>query len=612
MDIVTVVYFFIIGWFLGLTVLESLKIRLELWIKLIGGWLMGVILLTQIIFWQSYLIPLAGQNILGTLILITLICGWLWHKKGYLRKLVREIKRVKWKKQSLYLWFLGIWGVIFFIIWKKMLVMEPGGLYAGWVNIWGDWAAHLTYTTSFAYGDNFPPQMPILLGHKFSYPFLSDFLSAILIKLGVSLIGAMLIPSFILSMILVVILVEFGRTITKKLKVGILVALLFLLNGGLGWWWWLKDIKEFGLIKLLKNFPREYTHLEKVANIEWINIISSQVVPQRGFLLGFPLAVFIYILLWKGWKNRRERKLLWLGGWLTALLPLIHAHSFIMIGFVSGFLAVWQVLRAKKKDRIKVIKKWLMFFAPIVVLGLGQWLWFYGEAALHEGFIRWQPGWLGYREKSILWFWFKNLGIMFFLVVLGFKAADKKLKWFSVPFWGLFLLANLWIWQPWEWDNSKFITHWYLMASLLGGLVIEKGLREKGKFKRLVVGLVVFLAIWAGMLDVWRLGQYRYRKITPREAVFLTADNHDHWLPVLTGRKTFLGFKGWLWTYGIDYSKHEQLVRRMFKGNDVKWVDYAVIGPMEKDLGINVSEEVFEDNFPVVYELGQTKIFKIY
>jgi len=270
-----------------------------------------------------------------------------------------------------------------------------------------------------------------------------------------------------------------------------------------------------------------------------------------------------------------------------------------------------------------------MFFAPIVILGLGQWLWFYGEAALNEGFIRWQPGWLGYREKSGLWFWFKNLGIMFFLVVIGFKMANKKLKLFSVPFWGLFLLANLWIWQPWEWDNSKFITHWYLMASLLGALVIEKGLRGKRKFKKVMTGLTLLIVIWAGMLDVWRLGQYRYRKIkffdneslklaewvrknTPREAVFLTADNHDHWLPVLTGRKTFLGFKGWLWTYGIDYSKHESLVRRMFKGNDVKWIDYVVIGPMEKDLDITVNEEFFEDNFLVVYELGLTKIFKIY
>ena len=36
----------------------------------------------------------------------------------------------------------------------------PDGLYAGYVNIWGDWAAHLSFAGSFAYGHNFPPRVP--------------------------------------------------------------------------------------------------------------------------------------------------------------------------------------------------------------------------------------------------------------------------------------------------------------------------------------------------------------------------------------------------------------------------------------------------------------------
>ena len=617
MDIVTVGYFFIIALFLGLTILNGLKIKLGLLIKLTGGWLMGIVLLTQIIFWQSYLISFSGQNIILTLVLITLICGFLWHKEQYLKTLIKEVKKIKWRKKIGFLLFFLAWGGLFFIIWRKMLVMEPSGLYAGWVNVWGDWAAHLTYTTSFAYGDNFPPQMPILAGQKFSYPFLANFLSAILIKLGVSLLGSMLIPSFILSMILVGILVGFG---------GMLTAWIFLLNGGLGFWWWIKDIKEVGWGKIVRNFPREYTHLEKLANIEWINIITSQVVPQRGFLLGFPLAIFIYLLLWKGWRNKKKKKVLYLAGWLTALLPLVHAHSFIMIGFVSGILAILQIFKARKKDRIRTIKKWVIFFLPIVVLGLGQWFWFYSQTVTNKGFIRFQPGWLGYREESILWFWFKNLGIMFFLMIIGFKAANKKLKWFSLPFWGLFLLANLWIFQPWEWDNSKFITHWYLIISWLGALVIKKGLKDKNRLKKMLTGIVLMVAVWAGTLDVWRLTQYKSRKIkffnneeikiaewvkenTPKKTVFLTADNHDHWLPVLTGRKTFLGFKGWLWTYGLNYSKHEQLVKNMFKGENIEWVNYVIIGPLER--AQKIDEEYYDNNFEVVYELGKTRVYKI-
>jgi len=635
MSIVAVGYFFLVGWFLGLTVIKGLKIKLDLVIKLIGGWLVGVILLTQIIFWQSFLIPFSGQSIILSLILITLICNWWWHKHKWLEEFETEIRK-KIKKRELIRWILllGFWGSVFLIIWGRMLVLEPKGLYAGWVNIWGDWAAHLSYTTSFAYGDNFPVQMPLLVGHKFAYPFLADFLSAILVKLGASLIGAMLIPSWLLSMMLVVVLVEFGKTLTRNLKTGILTGWLFLLNGGIGFWWWLKDLKKLGVAKTLSNLPREYTHLEKLANIEWINIISSQVVPQRGFLLGFPLVILIYILLWKHWQRRQKRALL-LAGWLTAMLPLIHAHSFGIVGFVAGTLAVIQIIKAKnKKERRGLIKMWMRFFLPVILVGAGQSWYFYGQSLSQEGFIRFKPGWLAYRDGKWWWvFWLKNLGVMVGLVLMGIKLAKDKLKWFSLPFWGLFLMANLWIWQPWEWDNTKFFTHWYLLASVLAAGVIERGLNQKNRWGRVLTMMLLILAVWAGSLDVWRLTQYEQRKIkfwdnkelnlstwvrnnTEAEAIFLTANNHDHWLPTLTGRKIVFGFPGWLWTYGIDYGEQERAVRKMFKGGletesllRFYGVDYIVVGPLERAQKIN--EKYFEINFQLAYQLGETRIYRV-
>ena len=130
MDIVTVGYFFIIALFLGLTILNGLKIKLELLIKLTGGFLIGIVLLTQIIFWQSHLISFSGQNIILTLILITLICGFLWHKEQYLKILIKEVGKIKWREKIGLLLFFLAWGGLFFMIWRKMLVMEPSGLYS--------------------------------------------------------------------------------------------------------------------------------------------------------------------------------------------------------------------------------------------------------------------------------------------------------------------------------------------------------------------------------------------------------------------------------------------------------------------------------------------------
>lgn len=609
------------------------KTKLGLMAKLSGGWLAGIALLTHIIFWQSFWLPFSGKSVLMSLIFVGFGCGWLWYKHNWFKALKREISAFQWSNLRIWWPFLLFWAVLFAIIWKQMLVMEADGLYAGWVNIWGDWAAHLSYTTSFAFGDNFPPQLPIMAGHKFSYPFLVDFLSAILIKLKTSLLISMLLPSWVLSILLVIIVVEFGRKLTKSLKAGILTAYLFLLNGGVGFWWFLKDLKNLGPQQIITNLPREYTHLEQV-NIQWINIITSQVVPQRGFLLGFSSAVLVYLLLWQ-FFNKKSVQSLRLAGWLTAMLPLIHAHSFALVNLIAAWLAGWQLLTARKQ-RSKILKQWLGFFLPVMLLGLPQAIYFYAAALGNNEFIRWQPGWMAYKDNSsVVIFWLKNLGLMALLVGGGFLTAKRRWKLFSLPFWMLFILANLYLWQPWEWDNTKILTHWYLMASVFGAWLIKSWLANKKVLVWGMATMVFGLSILAGGLDVWRLNQYQQRRLRffsnenlmlakwvkeniPAETVFLAADNHDHWLPTLTGRKIVLGFKGWLWTYGINYGQRENEVKIMFSGGEKaralfkKYkVDYLVIGPMERNQQINVNEEFFEKNFSPILKKYNNIIYRI-
>ena len=535
------------------------------------------------------------------------------------------------RKKRKILFFL-VWGVIFLVIWSKMLVLEANGLYAGWVNVWGDWAAHLSYATSFGFGDNFPPEMPILAGAKFSYPFLADFLSGMLMRLGVNMILAMLVPGLVLSMLLVFTLVRLGEKILGSFKAGAIISLLFLFNGGLGFWWWFKDIKTLGFLETMKTLPHEYTHLGEIANIQWINIISSQVIPQRGFLMGFPLAILVYIWLWQGFLKKKGKKLL-IAGLITAFLPLVQAHSFVLVSFVAGGLMLIEIVK-KKKITIQHLSEWLWFWLPVGLIGVPQVVYFFGGCLGKEGFIRWQPGWMAYKDGSNwIWFWIKNLGLGLGLTLVGLKLASKKLKLFSVPFWGLFLLANLWIFQPWEWDNTKILTHWYLMACVLGSLAVVRGLKSKKNWIRFITVGALGLSILAGMLDALRLSQYDQRRIkfftiselkladwvknqTAEDSLFLTADNHDHWVPVLSGRKVVLGFKGWLWTYGLDYSKQERAVEKMFKGKEKSLralsdygVDYVVVGPKERNLKIN--ERFYEDNFRLIYELDETKIFQV-
>lgn len=50
----------------------------------------------------------------------------------------------------------GAWIVHFL---HQAYLYTPSGLFAGYVNIWADWAAHLSFAGSFAYGQNFLPSI---------------------------------------------------------------------------------------------------------------------------------------------------------------------------------------------------------------------------------------------------------------------------------------------------------------------------------------------------------------------------------------------------------------------------------------------------------------------
>lgn len=537
-------------------------------------------------------------------------------------------KKGKIKKDSLIIvLFLAFWGLLFAKIWSQMLVIEPDGLYAGWRSIWGDWAAHLTYVNSFAYGNNFPPQNPILAGSKLSYPFLADFFSAMLIKLGLNFITAMIVPSFILSLSSVVILFFFAKSLLKKTAQAILAVFIILFNGGFGFIQFFQDIKNFGFRPTLSNLPREYTYLPK-QGIQWINIVTSEFIPQRGFLLGLPIGLIVIFLFWEITK-KRKKELLFLAGFLTSMLPLIHAHSFLVIVFFAAWIALSTIRRPKD------LFEWTFFVLPILFFALPQIFYFYS----HLGYkppLKLQVGWMAYKtDDNLVWFWIKNIGLMAVLIPLGFSLAPKKVKIFYLPLAILFILANIFLFQPWEWDNTKIFTYWYIGSSILAVVALDKIWRKKLIFAKIIVLILILLVTLSGALDILKLTNYQSNKLrffnnqqlalaqlirqtTSENAIFLTAPSHDHLIPVLTGRKILLGFRGWLWTYGIDYKKRESDVFKMLRGEaNAKdllkkyQIDYVVIGPPEKTAEINANENFYRENFPLFLEKYSYAIFNL-
>jgi uncharacterized membrane protein len=94
---------------------------------------------------------------------------------------------------------------------------------------------------------------------------------------------------------------------------------------------------------------------------------------------------------------------------------------------------------------------------------------------------------------------------------------------------------------------------------------------------------------------------------TEADAVFLTSDKHNNPIPCLAGRRIVMGYRGWLWTHGIDYHPREHDVLEMFQGSSQALdllrryrIRYVLV---ERDQRENFHErpEFFSSRFPIVF-----------
>src|SRR5207302_6943697 len=68
-----------------------------------------------------------------------------------------------------------------------------------------------------------------------------------------------------------------------------------------GWWMLFTDVNKTdgGVFRVLKDIQHSYTILPDVSQgWRWGNAVTSLLVPQRGFLLGIPLAVIVITQWW--------------------------------------------------------------------------------------------------------------------------------------------------------------------------------------------------------------------------------------------------------------------------------------------------------------------------
>ena len=590
------------------------------------------------------------------------------------RALHRAVLHPTWRTTAYAICY-GFIAVVLWLVFDRAMLELPDGIYTGVQNNYGDLPFHLSIITSFADGANFPPEDPTYAGARFTYPFVADFVAACFVRAGATLRQAMLLENIILALSFVGLIHRFTLKLTRDWLAGLIAPFLVLLSGGLGWWQLFDHARTSGqgLFKILMHLQQQYT-ITPDTGYRWGNSLMTLLVPQRGILLGFPLALIVFTVWWmlcdaetsdhgdtatgdvveknrrlgkkKGRQNvappsasviTRQRipamQRMALAGAIAGLLPLVHAHSFVVVMMTGAGVCLLMGL--------KQWRAWAAFFIAAVVVAAPQMWWATHNSSVRAGdFLGWNFGW-DKGEENFFIFWFKNTGLLIPLIVAALlwrngKSEEQKhlvprrLLLFYLPFTLCFIIPNLIKLAPWVWDNIKVIFYWFLASVPLVALFLARLMREKGLLRAGAVAALLGLTL-AGALDVWsvmsRAAEFRifdsdgvrFAEVVKQETRPRSTILHEPTFdtPIfLTGRRSVMGYPGHIGSHGINYEARLRDIRRIYAGSAdatqllAKYgIEYVVAGPHEIREGpIN---EAFFARFKLVGEKGEYRLYKI-
>ena len=348
-------------------------------------------------------------------------------------------------------------------------------------------------------------------------------------------------------------------------------------------------------------------------------------------------------------------------GVVAGLLPLVHAHSFVVMMSMGACLALMQgacVLLSKGEGvtaagadsdggaeagpawaRVWAVwRPWVAFAAAASLLALPQMYWATRESAVNAGqFFGWEFGW-DRGGRNVAWFWVKNTAVFIPLLfaALAWRGAGvgRRLLFFYLPFVLCFVVPNVYKLSPWVWDNIKVLLYWWVASAPLVALVLARLWRRGGAWRAAALALLLMQTA-AGGLDVWRAASgaverrsfdpsgVAFAEIVRREtgprALILHAPTYND--PVyLTGRRTFLGSPGHVWSHGINYAEREAVLKSIYAGSagapalvEAAGIEYVVVGPLEREemrqRGVTLNESFFA-RYKKVGEAGAYRLYK--
>ena len=323
---------------------------------------------------------------------------------------------------------------------------------------------------------------------------------------------------------------------------------------------------------------------------------------------------------------------------------------------------------AETETRIRAERKSLLFFALFgvitLVLAAPQLFGFtLKQSGNNASFLRWNLNWDNVSD-SYLWFYIKNLGLIFLLMPAAFFCLKRRDRVFYSGGIAIWAICEILLFQPNPYDNNKLLFVWFaLTCGIVGDFLIkhlggaarnaEGRVDIRRTLARVSLMLIACFALFtSGVMTLAREyvsadhygvvdkdGLTYFGKVesgyeltpeyqveltewikanTAPDATFLTYNNHNNAIAMLTGRNLFVGSPTFLHFHGVNYAPRAELLDDMYEHPSLclfeyareYGIDYVLVGPEERWM-YHVSSKWFRLNLECVFKNEQLKLYKL-
>ena len=509
-----------------------------------------------------------------------------------------------------------------------------GTLHVG-QSTYGDLCMHLSIATSLR-GSALPADYNILPGTTLGYPILTDATATTMLLFGASIQAAMIVPAAVMSALVYCGYLIFAREVTRNTPAAVVAAVLLFFNGGLGFLYDF-DLSGHDFSKITEIFTGYYKTPanQPEYNLRWSNLVCDLLLPQRTFLGGWTLLLPALYFARSALRRHETRDYL-LATLFASALPMVHTHSFAALGLYCAGSCVYQFV-ADPENRRKLVRGAGMFLGLTLVCALPQVISSTLKQATREGFVRLHFNWVNYTDEGFVdfypWFWAKNIGLPLLAMICALLEWKKRDRMDFVGAACIFVVAELVLFQPLDYDNNKLFYIWYLlMLPAAGSACVGVWRRLRGTRSRaLLAALFLAGSTLSGALSIARecVSDYQLfsaadvaaaeyiEENTDPDDMFLTGLHHNNPVYALAGRDVVCGPSLFLYWHGLDYMSRDARVRAFYADPENNLdllreynVKYIVSGSAER-YELNSNEEALDALFELIYDEMGTKIYRV-